>query len=86
MFLISHVNGSTAFIAQACLRCCCLTQVMDVCSVTDYEYHVRVCDGYAWDHLPRSEWDAHADDTCPLSTCRRPRFKSQAAIQHQSEA
>ncbi|KAK9906510.1 hypothetical protein WJX75_003063 [Coccomyxa subellipsoidea] len=52
-----------------------MRKVMDVRSVDDYEYHVCVCDGYAWDHLPRSEWDAHADDTCPLPTCRQPRFK-----------
>lgn len=48
-------------------------------SVTDVSYHVCINDCFYWEFLPKTHWQEHAQDACPV--CQQPRFKQSRELQ-----
>ena len=55
-----------------------LRKVLTVESSTAITYHCCEDDHFIWPYVPKKDWGKHAQDTCPIQGCGKPRFRKQA--------
>ena len=49
-------------------------KLMQTRSTDSCSYHACPKDHHIWPHLPRSDWQGHVTDCCPVPGCGHPRF------------
>ena len=49
-------------------------KLMQSRSTDSCSYHVCPKDHHIWPHIPRSQWQGHITDCCPIRGCGLPRF------------